>query len=303
MSVMFFETSLPGVFLVEPVVFKDDRGFFMETYHQEKYVGGGIGRTFVQDNYSHSTRKGILRGLHYQLRHAQAKLIYVVEGEIFDVAVDIRRGSPCFGQWFGTHLSSKNKRQMFIPEGFAHGFCVLSEMADIMYKCTDFYVPQDEFGVDWSDPTVGIDWPLESPHLSEKDAQNPLLSEIPEDSLPVYKKGKALIQGSTPAYAENIIVHVAPELENVLPGFLQNRHRDVKTLKEAIAKDDYGYISELAQGIKKDAERYGFDTLTVSGQALEDAAKEKDGATIEKEISKLQGYLRRIQVVYDDNAR
>lgn len=300
MSVKFFEMSLPGVFLVEPVVFQDDRGFFMETYHQDKYVDGGIGRTFVQDNYSHS-RKGILRGLHYQLRHAQAKLIYVVEGEIFDVAVDIRRGSPWFGQWFGTHLSSKNKHQMFIPEGFAHGFCVLSEMADIMYKCTDFYVPQDEFGVYWSDPDIGIDWPVETPYLSEKDAQNPLLSAIPEDSLPVYKREEAVIHGSTSAYAEKIIVHVPHELEYVVPGFLEKRHRDVKTLKEAIAKDDYENIRALAQGIKKDAERYGFDTLTDSGQALEDAAKEKDGATIKKEISKFLGYLRRVQVVYDDS--
>lgn len=302
MSVKFFEMSLPGVFLVEPVVFQDDRGLFMETYHQEKYADGGIGQTFVQDNHSHS-KKGVVRGLHYQLRHAQAKLIYVLEGEIFDVALDIRRGSPWFGQWFGTHLSSKNKRQMFIPEGFAHGFCVLSEMADIMYKCTDFYVPQEEFGVYWSDPSIGIDWPVESPCLSEKDAQNPLLSEIPDDSLPVYNRKEAVIHSGTPVYAENIIVHVAPEFEDVVPGFLEMRHRDVKTLKEAIAKDDYENIWVLAQGIKKGAERYGFDTLTDSGQALEDAAKEKDGATIEEEISKLLGYLRRVQVVYDDNAR
>ena len=302
MSIKFFEASLPGVFLVEPVVFQDDRGFFMETYHQEKYTDGGIDRTFVQDNYSHS-KKGILRGLHYQLRHAQAKLICVLEGEIFDVAVDIRCGSPWFGQWFGTYLSSQNKRQMFIPEGFAHGFCVLSEMADIMYKCTDFYVPQEEFGLYWSDPTIGIHWPVTSPSLSEKDTRSPLLSEISDDSLPVYNREEAVSPGGAPAYAEKIIIHEAPELENVVPGFLESRHRDVKTLKEAIAKEDYGYIGELAQKIKKDAERYGFDILTASGQALEDAAKEKDGAVIKTEIRKLLGYLRRIQVVYDDDSK
>ncbi len=185
MSVRFTELSLPGIILIEPHVFEDARGFFLETFHKEKYAQGGAGRTFVQDNHSHSQR-GTLRGLHYQLGHAQGKLVYAVTGEIFDVAVDIRSGSPTFGQWVGAHLSAENKHQIYVPEGFAHGFCVLSDSADVIYKCTDFYSPEDEFGIFWADPTIGIDWPIETPVLSEKDIRNPKLDEVQEGWLPIY---------------------------------------------------------------------------------------------------------------------
>ena len=179
------KTALPGVLLIEPHVFEDNRGFFMETFHQSKYETAGIEAVFVQDNYSHSKR-AILRGLHYQLKNRQAKLVYVIRGEIFDVVVDIRQGSPFFGQWVGTVLSSENRQQIFVPEGFAHGFCVLSETADVMYKCTDFYAPGDEYGVHWADPAIKIDWPITDPILSEKDSENPNLKDIPQDHLPPY---------------------------------------------------------------------------------------------------------------------
>ena len=186
----FTKTALPDVFLIEPDVFKDDRGFFMETYHQRKYAEGGIGQVFIQDNYSHS-RYGILRGLHYQLKNAQGKLILVITGEIFDIVVDIRLGSPKFGQWLGTHLSAENRRQIFVPEGFAHGFIVLSDSVDVIYKCTDFYNPGDEYGIFWADPTIGIDWPIRNPILSDKDSKNPKLSEIPEELLPAFRHPRA----------------------------------------------------------------------------------------------------------------
>jgi dTDP-4-dehydrorhamnose 3,5-epimerase len=187
MSVKIIETSLPGVLLIEPDVYRDPRGFFMETYHQEKYTEKSVDQVFVQDNYSHSKR-GALRGLHYQLRHPQGKLIFVITGEIFDVAVDIRRGSPTFGKWVGGPLSAENKRQIFVPTGFAHGFCVVSETADVIYKCTDFYVSDDEHGIFWADPAIGIDWPINSPILSVKDSQYPGLSEVSEDLLPVHPR-------------------------------------------------------------------------------------------------------------------
>lgn len=179
------ETELSGVFLIEPDVFRDERGFFMETYHQKRYSEAGIDIVFVQDNRSHSSR-GILRGLHYQLAHGQDKLIYVVRGEIFDVAVDIRLGSPTFGRWVGDYLSAENGRQIFVPKGFAHGFCVLSETADVVYKCTDFYAPGDEYGILWSDPEIGIDWPCEDVVISEKDGRNSELSEVKKEFLPKY---------------------------------------------------------------------------------------------------------------------
>ena len=186
MAIKFNTTSLPGVILIEPQVFEDPRGFFMETFHKKKYAVEGIDRVFVQDNHSHSKR-GTIRGLHYQLGHAQGKLIYVVAGEVFDVAVDIRCGAPTFGKWSGTYISAENKRQLYIPEGFAHGFSVLSETADVIYKCTDFYTPGDEYGIFWADPTIDIDWKIESPVLSKKDSQNPELSQVAEELLPVYK--------------------------------------------------------------------------------------------------------------------
>ena len=185
MTLKFTEKSLPGVVLIEPKVFEDDRGFFMETFHSGKYNEIGISGPFVQDNHSHS-RKGTLRGLHYQLKNPQGKLVSAVKGEILDVAVDIRRGSPGFGRWTGNLLSGKNKRQLYIPEGFAHGFCVLSETADVIYKCTDLYTPGDEYGVFWADETIDIVWPMENPILSEKDLKNPTLADIEDAHLPVY---------------------------------------------------------------------------------------------------------------------
>ena len=182
---MFIDTSLPGVVLIEVDEYRDPRGIFKETYHRLKYAEGGIDRVFVQDNHSHSL-KGTLRGLHYQLVHPQGKLVSVIRGEMFDVAVDIRLGSPTFGKWAGFSLSEGNRRQAFIPEGFAHGFYVLSEIADVHYKCTDFYHPGDDYGILWSDPAIGIDWPATEPLLSEKDRRLPVLDDIREDRLPVY---------------------------------------------------------------------------------------------------------------------
>lgn len=171
----FIQTGLPGVLLIEPDVFRDARGFFLETFHARKYREGGIPYDFVQDNHSRSQR-GTLRGLHAQLRRPQGKLVRAVKGEIFDVAVDIRKGSPTFGKWVGATLSEENFRQLFIPPGFAHGFCVLSEIAEVEYKCTDFYDKADEIGVLWS--SAGIDWPVKEPLLSPKDAALPRLDQF-----------------------------------------------------------------------------------------------------------------------------
>ena len=177
-------TEIPQVLLLTPDVFGDARGFFMETFSERRYRDLGLSGPFVQDNYSHS-RTPTLRGLHYQLRRPQAKLITVIWGKIFDVAVDIRVGSPTFGRWVGQVLSDANRNQLYIPEGFAHGFCVLSEKADVMYKCTDYYAPEDERGVLWSDPEIGIEWPVRDPLVSEKDARNRPLKDIPGEDLPV----------------------------------------------------------------------------------------------------------------------
>jgi len=182
-------SSLPEILIIEPSVFQDERGFFIETYQQRRYTEAGIESIFVQDNLSRSVR-GTLRGLHYQVKQAQAKLIQVIEGTIFDVALDIRRGSPYFGQWTSVHLSDENKRQLFLPEGFAHGFCVLSESAQVVYKCTDFYAAEDEGGVLWSDPTLAIAWPISEPLLSEKDSQLPCLADILPERLPVYEENR-----------------------------------------------------------------------------------------------------------------
>ena len=180
------ETGLPGVLLLEPRVFGDERGFFLETYHQMRYQEAGIVHHFVQDNHSRS-RQGVLRGLHYQLIQPQAKLVWVARGQLFDVAVDIRRGSPTFGRWVGCILDDHSLRQFYIPPGFAHGFCVLSEEADFVYKCTDYYHPQSEFGIAWNDPDIGIEWPMLKVMLSEKDAGNPRLAEQVAENLPVYE--------------------------------------------------------------------------------------------------------------------
>jgi dTDP-4-dehydrorhamnose 3,5-epimerase len=187
MKMKVLPTNLDGVYIIEPQVFSDVRGFFMETYQQRRYSGAGIEQVFVQDNLSSSIR-GSLRGLHYQINHEQAKLIQVVKGSIFDVAVDIRRGSPSFGHWTGVNLSGDNPRQVFIPEGFAHGFCVLSEVAQVVYKCSDFYSPEDEGGILWSDPDLAIDWPVEKPLLSDKDSRLPCLVDVPLERLPLYKE-------------------------------------------------------------------------------------------------------------------
>lgn len=151
--------NIEGIYIIEPEVFGDSRGYFMETYHEEVYKRAGITATFVQDNQSMST-KGVLRGLHYQRKYAQAKLVRVTKGEVFDVVVDIRKGSKTFGQWFGLILSEENHKQFYIPEGFAHGFLVLSDMAEFAYKCSDFYHPEDQGGLQWDDPDIGVEWPI-----------------------------------------------------------------------------------------------------------------------------------------------
>ena len=172
------KTEIPGVSIIEPGVFEDSRGLFKETYERNRYADAGIAEEFVQDNLSRSCR-GTLRGLHYQRQHPQGKLVQVFRGEIFDVAVDLRRNSPQFGKWVGVILSESNHRQFYVPEGFAHGFCVLSETADVFYKCTDFYHPEHERTLLWNDPDVNIQWPLQAePILSEKDGKGTLLSEI-----------------------------------------------------------------------------------------------------------------------------
>jgi dTDP-4-dehydrorhamnose 3,5-epimerase len=179
-------TRLPGVLLIQPAVFGDQRGFFKESWNRKKFAEQGLVLDFVQDNVSLS-RRGILRGLHFQNPTPQGKLVQVLQGEVFDVAVDIRKGSPAFGQWFGTSLSGDNHLQMYVPEGFAHGFYVLSETALFAYKCTDFYNPSAEHSLRWDDPDIGIDWPVtQSPQLSAKDEAAYRLRDIPEEFLPTY---------------------------------------------------------------------------------------------------------------------
>jgi dTDP-4-dehydrorhamnose 3,5-epimerase len=174
------ETELPGVLIIEPQVFGDERGFFLESFHAERYREAGIDMAFVQDNHSRS-RKGVLRGLHFQRRHPQGKLVRASRGSIFDVAADIDPASPTFGQYVGVTLSDENHRQMWIPPGYAHGFCVLSDEADFEYKCTDLYYPNDEGGVLWSDPDLNIQWPLSDPLLSAKDLALPSLADLAKD--------------------------------------------------------------------------------------------------------------------------
>jgi dTDP-4-dehydrorhamnose 3,5-epimerase len=172
------ETKLPGAVIVEPDVFGDARGYFLETWNRKRYAAAGLDVDFVQDNLSFSQR-GTLRGLHFQNPGTQGKLVSVLIGEVYDVAVDVRHGSPSFGQWIGVALSAENKRQFYVPPGFAHGFCVTSETALFAYKCTDFYNPETEGSVLWNDPELGIDWPIKEPLLSKKDAIAPRLSSIP----------------------------------------------------------------------------------------------------------------------------
>jgi dTDP-4-dehydrorhamnose 3,5-epimerase len=179
------ETGLPGVLVIEPKVFGDTRGFFLETYRGDFFKDAGIPDHFVQDNHSRSS-KGVLRGLHYQLTQPQGKLVRVARGQAFDVAVDVRPGSPTFGQWYGTTLDEESMRMMYVPPGFAHGFLVLSEIADFIYKCTDYYHPESEQGILWNDPNIGIKWPLSDVALSTKDLQNRVLSDQPNECLPAY---------------------------------------------------------------------------------------------------------------------
>ena len=178
-------TELPEVLLIEPRVFEDQRGFFLETWHAERYAEAGIPGPFVQDNHSRSVR-GILRGLHLQVEHAQGKLLRVPSGEIFDVAVDVRVGSPRFGRWMSVILSGENHRQIWIPPGFAHGFCVLSEVADVEYKCTDIYYPPGEVTIAWNDDRIGVEWPVGEPLLSDKDRRGERLEDVME-RLPAYE--------------------------------------------------------------------------------------------------------------------
>lgn len=174
--------DIEGLLLIEPKVFGDARGFFLETWNERRFREAGIAGAFVQDNLSFS-RRGALRGLHFQNAAAQAKLVWVLQGEVFDVAVDLRRSSPKFGRWHGVNLSAGNKQQFFIPPGFAHGFAVVSEIALFAYKCSDFYAPQNEVTIAWDDPDIGIQWPVANPVLSEKDQQGVRLKHVPPEKL------------------------------------------------------------------------------------------------------------------------
>ena len=177
-------TDLPDVLVIEPRVFRDERGFFLEAFHDERFAQSGLPVRFRQDNHSRS-RRNVVRGLHYQLRHPQGKLVTCVLGEVFDVAVDIRVGSPTFGRWTGITLRGDEPRYVWIPAGFAHGFCALSDVADVTYKCTDVYHADDDRGVLWNDPAIGIPWPIDDALISPKDQRNPAL-EWAHDALPLY---------------------------------------------------------------------------------------------------------------------
>ena len=178
--------NLPEIIIIEPDVFGDDRGRFLETYQAQRYLDYGIPDRFVQDNISYSS-KGVIRGLHYQLGQPQGKLVWVAQGEIYDVAVDIRKGSPSFGKWEAVILSSENHRQIYVPEGFAHGFCVISYSALVVYKCKDYYAPKEECGIRWDDKTLGIEWPIDTPVLSDKDRGYPHLEVLAGEHLPKFE--------------------------------------------------------------------------------------------------------------------
>jgi dTDP-4-dehydrorhamnose 3,5-epimerase len=185
----FVPTVVPDVIVIEPDVHVDGRGFFVETFHTDRYGQHGIRGPFVQDNHSRSVG-GSLRGLHLQVRHPQGKLVRVIEGEVYDVAVDVRRGSPTFGRWVAVRLTAENFRQCYIPPGFAHGFCVVSAVAQVEYKCTDFYDPAGELGIAWNDPGLAITWPITDPILSPRDTGHPTLAEV-ADTLPVWLPGNS----------------------------------------------------------------------------------------------------------------
>ena len=183
-------TNLPGVIVIEPKVYVDKRGFFLETFREDVLLQAGINAHFVQDNHTRSSQ-GVLRGLHYQMTQTQGKLVHVATGSVFDVVVDVRSSSPTFGQWYGTELNEDNIKMIYVPPGFAHGFVVLSETADFIYKCTDYYHPESEQGIAWDDPDLNIDWPIaeiaEKISLSDKDKQNVKLKDQPAEKLPAYK--------------------------------------------------------------------------------------------------------------------
>ena len=183
-------TNLPGVIVIEPKAYVDKRGFFLETFREDVLLQAGINAHFVQDNHTRSSQ-GVLRGLHYQMTQTQGKLVRVAAGSVFDVVVDVRSGSPTFGQWYGTELNEDNIKMMYVPPGFAHGFVVLSETADFIYKCTDYYHPESEQGIAWDDPDLNIDWSIaeiaEKISLSDKDKQNVKLKDQPAEKLPAYK--------------------------------------------------------------------------------------------------------------------
>jgi dTDP-4-dehydrorhamnose 3,5-epimerase len=183
-SVQVVPSALPEVLVIEPDVVRDERGFFVEIYHADRYKAFGIAGPFLQDNHSRSAGRTI-RGLHFQRRRMQGKLVRVIEGEIFDVAVDVRRGSPTFGRWVGVTLSAANFKQCYVPPGFAHGFCVISPVAEVEYKCTDFYDPASEVGIAWDDPTLAVAWPVADPILSARDRRNPTLAAV-TDQLPTF---------------------------------------------------------------------------------------------------------------------
>ena len=175
--------EIPDVLYIEPTIFADNRGYFFESFNQDAYVDAGLNVTFVQDNVSLSKR-GVLRGLHFQNPRPQGKLVFALAGEVFDVAVDIRTGSPTFGKWVGAYLSAEKGDQLYIPQGFAHGFCVVSDSAIFQYKCTDFYVPEADRGIRWDDPEFSVAWPVETPILSTKDQTAPLYAQLDLDALP-----------------------------------------------------------------------------------------------------------------------
>ena len=183
-------TNLPGVIVIEPKVYVDKRGFFLETFREDVLLQAGINAHFVQDNHTRSSQ-GVLRGLHYQMTQTQGKLVRVAAGSVFDVVVDVRSGSPTFGQWYGTELNEDNIKMIYVPPGFAHGFVVLSETTDFIYKCTDYYHPESEQGIAWDDPDLNIDWSIaeiaEKISLSDKDKQNVKLKDQPAEKLPAYK--------------------------------------------------------------------------------------------------------------------
>ncbi|HEY2157587.1 MAG TPA: dTDP-4-dehydrorhamnose 3,5-epimerase [Isosphaeraceae bacterium] len=206
------ETRLPGVVVIEPAVHSDDRGFLTEVWNQRRFDEAGLDVRFVQDNLS-SSRRGVLRGLHYQWPAAQGKLVYVLQGEVYDVAVDIRAGSPSYGQWIGVTLSSDTKHQIYIPPGFAHGFAVLSATALVLYKCTGYYTPSDEGSIRWDDPAIAIDWPISDPVLATKDAQAPRLTDVPPERLPTFGPRKTRTVRSDRPQSHLTPMHAGGETE------------------------------------------------------------------------------------------